>query len=169
MAMQITYSLTQHDFFDSTIAIRNRKRWAKWVFRASLPVLGLLIVFSLFTSPASKLVSNLAPLLFFILLWAFLLWGSPWWLARTQFLKQPSAQGQRTASCDGNGVNWQWDGGSSAVEWKTFIRWMETKDQILLCSSPVQCAIVPKRFLSSEQLPELRALLTQNIGAGLRV
>jgi len=27
--MQVTYALTQHDFFDSTIAIRNRKKWAK--------------------------------------------------------------------------------------------------------------------------------------------
>jgi uncharacterized membrane protein AbrB (regulator of aidB expression) len=101
--MQITYALTQHDFFDSIIAIRNRKKWAKWVFRASFPVLGLLIVVSLFTSPSSKLMSNLVPLLFFVLLWAFLLWGSPWWLARTQFVKQPSAQGQRTASFDRKG------------------------------------------------------------------
>jgi hypothetical protein len=131
--MKITYALTQRDFFDSMIAIRNRKRWAKWVFRASLPVLGLLIVFSLFTSPAPKLMLNLAPLLFFVLLWAFLLWGSPWWLARTQS-KQPSVQGQRTASLDSNGVHWQWDGGSSVTEWKTYIRWMETKNEILLCS-----------------------------------
>ena len=166
--MKITYALTQRDFFDSMIAIRNRKRWAKWVFRASIPVLGLLIVFSLFTSPAPKLVLNLARLLFFVLLWAFLLWGCPWWLARTQS-KQPSVQGQRTASLDSNGVNWQWNGGSSAVEWKTYMRWMETKNQILLCSSPVQCAIIPKRALSAEQLSELQTLLTENVGAVLRV
>ena len=166
--MKITYALTQRDFFDSMIAIRNRKRWAKWVFRASIPVLGLLIVFSLFTSPAPKLMLNLARLLFFVLLWAFLLWGSPWWLARTQS-KQPSVQGQRTASLDSNGVHWQWDGGSSVTEWKTYIRWMETKNEILLCSSPVQCAIIPKLYLSAEQLAELRTLLTENIGAVLRV
>lgn len=167
--MQITYALTQRDFFDSTIAIRDRKKWAKWVFRASLPVLGLLIVFSLFTSPGSKPISNLAPLLFLVLLWTFFLWGSPWWCARTQFLKQPSAQGERTASFDSNGVSWQWDGGSSVTGWKSYIRWMETTNQILLCSSPVQCAIVPKRALSAEQLLELRTLLTEEIGAGLRV
>jgi len=54
------------------------------------------------------------------------------------------------------------------VEWKTYVRWMETRNQILRCSSPVQCAIVPKRALSAEQLSELRTLLTENIGAGLR-
>ena len=166
--MQVTFSLTQHDFFGSIIAIRNRKKWAKWVFRASLPVLALLIVFSLFTAPGSRLLPHLAPLLFLVLLWAFLLWGSPWWLARTQS-KQPSAQGERTASFDSNGVSWQWDGGSSRTEWKTYVRWMETKNQILICSSPVQCAIIPKRALSGEQLSELQTLLTTNIGVGLRV
>ena len=30
--MQINYALSQADFFESTIAIRNRKKWAKWVF-----------------------------------------------------------------------------------------------------------------------------------------
>ncbi len=167
--MQVTYALSQHDFFESMIAIRNRKRWAKWFFRGTLPFLACLIAFEVLRSPRSQLVPNLAPLLFLVLLWAFLLWGSPWWFARTQFLKQPSAQGQRTASFDGDGVKWQWDGGLSVVQWKTYIRWMESKNQILLCSSPVQCGIVPKRVLNSEQLSELRTLLTQKIGAALRV
>ena len=167
--MQITYALSQRDFFESMIAIRNRKKWAKWVFRLSLPFLGLSIVFALFTSPRPHLVSNLAPLLFLFLLWTFLLWGSPWWSARTQFVKQPSAQGERTASFDSDGVNWQWNGGASAVQWKTFTRWMETKNLILLCFSPIQCGIVPKRALNAEQVSELRALLIQKIGTGLRV
>ena len=84
-------------------------------------------------------------------------------------MKQPSAQGERTASFDSDGVNWQWDGGASAVEWKTFTRWMETKNLILLCFSPIQCGIVPKRALNVEQVSELRTLLIQKIGTGLRV
>jgi hypothetical protein len=167
--MQVTYALNQRDFFESMIAIRNRKKWAKWVFRASLPFLACLIAFAVLRSPRSQLVPNLAPLLFLVLLWAFLLWGSPWWFARTQFLKQPSAQGQHTVSFDGDEVKWQWDGGSSVTQWKTYIRWMESKNQILLCSSPVRCGIVPKRALNEEQLSELRTLLTQKIGAALRV
>lgn len=167
--MQITYALSQRDFFESMIAIRNRKRWAEWLFRASPVLLVCLTVFSAITSPRSQLISNIAPLLFLFLVWVFLLWGSPWLFARTQFLNQPSAQGQRTALFDGDEVKWQWDGGSSAVQWKTYIRWMESKNQILLCSSPVQCGIVPKRALHGEQLSELRTLLTQKIGAALRV
>lgn len=167
--MQITYALNQRDFFESLIAIRNRKTWPKWVFRAALLLLVSLIAFSVLTSPRSQLVSNLIPLLALLLLWVVLLWACPWWSARTQFLKQPSAHGQRTASFDSNAVHWEWDGGSSVVEWKTYIRWMESENQVLLCSSPIQCGIVPKRALNAEQLSELRTLLTQKIGAGLRV
>jgi YcxB-like protein len=167
--MQISYALSRRDFFESMIAIRNRKNWAKWVFRLSIPVLGLSILFALFTSPRSQLVSNVAPLLFLVLAWTFLLWGSPWWSARTQFVKTPSAQGERTASFSSDGVNWKWNGGSSAVEWKSFTRWMETEKLFLLCLSPIQCGIVPKRALNAEQLSELRALLIEKIGVGQRV
>ena len=167
--MQITYTLSQRDFFESIIAIRNRKRWAKLVFRATLPFLVCVVAFATLKAPRSQVASTMAPLLVLFLLWAFLLWGSPWWFARTQFLKQPSAQGSRTASFDGDGVKWQWDGGTSIVEWKTYMRWMESKNEILLCSSPIQCGIVPKRALRAEQLSELRTLLTQKIGTGLQV
>lgn len=167
--IQITYALNQRDFFESMIAIRNRKTWAKWFFRVTPAFLVCLVVFLVLTSPRLQLISTLILLLSLLLLWTLLLWVSPWLSARTQFLKQPSAQGQRMASFDGNAVNWQWDGGSSIVEWKTYMRWMESKNQILLCSSPIQCGIVPKRALNAEQLSELRMLLTQKIGAGLRV
>jgi len=167
--MQVTYALSQRDFFESMIAIRNRRKLAKWVFRASPVLLLCLIVFSVLRSPRSQLISNMTPLLFLLLVWTFLLWGSPWLFARTQFQNQPSAQGQRTALFDSDEVKWQWDGGSSVVQWKTYIRWMESKNQILLCSSPVQCGIVPKRALNAEQLSELRTLLTQKVGAPLRV
>jgi hypothetical protein len=167
--MQITYALNQRDFFESLIAIRNRKKWLKWVFRASPVIIVFFVAFAAFASPRSQLISNLIPLMGLILLWVVMLWVSPWLSARTQFLKQPSAQGKRTASFDSGAVHWEWNGSSSVAEWKTYIRWMESKNQILLCSSPIQCGIVPKRALNEEQLSELRMLLTQKIGAGQRV
>ena len=117
-AMQITYALSQRDVFESTIAIRNRKTWAKWGCRVILAFLLSLIIRSTLTSPLSQLMSNVAPLLFLLLLWAFFLWASPWWFARTQFLKRPSSRGQQTISLDRNGVKWQWDGGLSVTEWR---------------------------------------------------
>ena len=167
--MQFTYSLTQRDFSEAMIAIRNRKAWAKWIFRILPALLVVLIAVSIRTDSRSQLLSSLVPILVLFLFWTFLLWGSPWLLARQQFLKQPSAQGEHTVSFDRDVVGWHWNGGSSAVEWKNYIRWMETKNQILVCSSPVQCGIIPKRALNAEQLLELRTLLRQKLGAGLQV
>ena len=167
--MQVTFALTQRDFFEALIAIRNRKKWAKWSFRAILAVLLLFVIFSVVTSPRSQLLSNLAPLLFLLVLWIVLMWVSPWSLAHKHFKQQPSAQGERTASFEADGIEWHWDGGSSVVEWRNYIRWMETSNEILLCTSPVQCVIVPKRTMNAEQLSQLQTLLTEKLGSGLRV
>ena len=170
--MEVNYELTQRDFFESLIAHRNRKKWVKWSFRVFITVAIIFAGLSLFVAamrPSAETLSNLFPFLGLVGLWCLLMWGSPWWLARTQFLKQPSAQGRRRALFDGDGIHWRWDGGSSEVEWKSYVRWMETRNEILLYTSPVLFGIVPKRALTPEQLSELRTLLTQNIGAGLRV
>lgn len=66
-------------------------------------------------------------------------------------------------------VSRTWNGGSSVVAWKNYIYWMETKTQFLLCSSPISCAIIPKRALKGEEEEGLRALLTDKLGSGRRV
>ncbi len=166
--IQITCALSQRDFFESMIATRNCNRWAKWGYRVAFVVLACLSVFSVLKFSRSQGVSSLIPLLSLLALWAFLLWASPWLSARTRFLKQPSVQRQRTVSFGDKAVDWQWDGGSIVVEWKTYIRWIESKNQIVLCSPLIQSGIVPKRALNAEQLSELRTLLTQKVGAGIR-
>jgi YcxB-like protein len=84
-------------------------------------------------------------------------------------LEATVSTGQRTASFDGDAVIWHWDGGSIVLEWKTYIRWIESKNQIVLCPPLIRTGIVPKRALNAEQLSELRTLLTQKIGAGIPV
>jgi hypothetical protein len=171
--MQISYRLSQQDFFQSLIAHRNRKKWVKWMFRFIIAALCFLVTWSLISvvrhPGAEKITSSVLPPLAMLFVWAFVMWGSPWRLARMQFSKKPSAQGQRSASLNANGIQWQWDGGTSAVEWKTYIHWMETKNQILIFSSPVQFGIIPKRALQPEEVDELRKLLTDHIGVGWRV
>ena len=164
--MQITYKLRQRDFFESFIAMRNRKNWMKWGFRFIVAALVLLVTARLLWGmrQPGTIVSDLLVPLVLLMVWAFMMWGSPWSLARMQFLKQPSAQGRRIALLDSSGVQWHWDGGSTTTEWRTYTHWTETKNDILLFTSPVQCGIVPKRDLQTEQLAELRTLLTNNIG-----
>ena len=44
------------------------------------------------------------------IMWAVLMWGSPWWAARNQFSKQSVAHGPRTMRLDSTGVHWRDEG-----------------------------------------------------------
>jgi DNA-binding transcriptional LysR family regulator len=164
--MEVTYELTQRDFFDSFIAHRNRSAFSKWTFRIAVAIvfifagggLALLVV-----RPNTQTLSNLAPLFAMAVMCGALMWAFPWWAARNQFLKQPAAQGRRTMLLDSSGVHWRWNGGSADVEWKNFIRFRESRHQFLLYSSPACFNIVPKRALTPEQMSEFRTLLAQNL------
>jgi hypothetical protein len=91
-----------------------------------------------------------------ILMWVGLLWGLPRWNASRQFLKQPGAQGERSVLLDGSGVHWHWNGGSSDIAWKNYVRWLEGKKQFLLYTSPACFNIIPKRGLTPDEIIELR-------------
>jgi hypothetical protein len=165
--VQITYKLKQRDFFESFIAMRNRKTWMKWGFRFIVVALAFLVTWRLvwgMRHSGDQTTSDLLIPLVLLAVWVFMMWGSPWSLARSHFSKQPSAQEQRKAILDSSGIQWRWDGGSTTTEWRTYIHWTETKNDILLFTSPIQCGIIPKRDLQTEQLAELRTLLTNNIG-----
>src|SRR5262245_34073634 len=145
--MEVTYELTQRDFFDSFIAHRNRSAFAKWTFRSIVAVVLILAsagLGSLAVHPNTQTLSSLAPLFGLAVMWLDLMWGSPWGAARNQFLKQPAAQGPKKILLDSAGVYWRWNGGSADIEWKNFIRFQETKNQFLLYSSPACLNIVPK-------------------------
>ena len=97
------------------------------------------------------------------LMWIALVWALPRWGVRRQFRKQPGAHGFRTLLLDDGGAHWRWNGGTSDIEWRNYIRWVDGKNQILFYTSPVCFNILPKRKLSPEQLGELRDLLLRNI------
>jgi hypothetical protein len=164
--VEITYELTQQDVFDSMIAHRNRTPFAKWRFRVMLLVAllaGAVGVFLIFAQPTSGLTLNAMILVAVAVLWACCKLAAPWWAARNQFRKQPSAQGPRTLSLDSTGMRWQWDGGTSDIAWKNVIRYLEGTSGFLLYTSPVMFVTIPKRALSAEQLVAFRALLTEHV------
>ncbi len=166
--MEVTYELTQRDFFDSLIAHRNRSDFARWAFRLIVSVVCLLVGVGLLqfaSHPKAETLSTFGPLFALAIMWVALLWVSPWLSARKQFSRQPGAQGPRTMVLDAAGVHWRWNGGSADVEWKNFIRFLESKSEFLLYSSPACFNILPKRALSPDQLSELRGLFAQNISS----
>ncbi len=164
--MEINYQLTQRDFFESFIAHRSASPLRKWLPRfVSLFVFGLLGLGLLgeIVHPYPNGWSNLMPLFIIAAAWLFLFFGSPRLSARKQFLKQPKAQGPRRVLLDSDGIHWRWEGGSSDLEWGNQIRFVESKNQFLIYTSPACFSIVPKRGLAPDQLEELRTILSQNI------
>lgn len=163
--MEVTYQLTQRDFFDSFIAHRNRSVVRKWFLRIVVLTVFAFLVIGLLGAilrPYPKVWSDLTPLFVLAAFWIVLLWGSPWLAARRQFFGQPAAQGRRTLLLDSGGVHWRWDGGSSDADWKNYVRFLEGKNQFLIYTSPACFNILPKRALTAEQLSELRALFAQH-------
>jgi YcxB-like protein len=162
--MEIKYELTQKDFTESFTAHRNRRSVVKWIRRIVAGIMLLGLAFVLFGAVRTGNTRTLTPLFACVALWLLIIAGLPlWWSARKQFLKQPGAHGPRTVVMDEDGAHWRWNGGSSDVEWKNYIRSIEGKNQILFYTSPACFNILPKRAIPAEHMDTLRELLKQNI------
>ena len=164
--MQIAYELTQKDFIEAYTAHRNRTALSKWSRKLFLWIASLstaIVVFGFLVKPSVQAAKALLPFLGLVVAWIAILWILPRWTMRRQFLRQPGAHGQRTVLLDASGVHWRWNGGSSDIEWRNYIRSVEDKNQILFYTSPACFNILPKRVIAAEQLSELRSLLVQNI------
>lgn len=167
--MQITYELTEKDFTEAYSAHRGGKTWSNWARRIFIWIAGLFTAFVLLgfvAKPSWEQAKVLLPFLAIVVLWIGVLWFLPAWSMRRQFLRQPGAHGPRTLTVDEAGVHWKWNGGSSDVEWKNYIRFVDGKKQILFYTSPACFNIVPKRALGAEELGSLRGLLEQHIRVG---
>jgi hypothetical protein len=165
--MEITYELTQKDFTESFNAHRNRRPFVKWARRTVAWVMILASALALFGSIRTGNTRTLLPFFGLVAMWLLFLAGAPtWWSARRQFLRQPGAHGARTVLFDAIGAHWQWNGGSSDVEWKNYVRSVEGKNQVLLYTSPACFNIIPKRALGKEGLAEVLTLLKQRIPSG---
>jgi hypothetical protein len=165
-AMQLSYELTEKDFGESYVAHRNRNALSKWSRRIFVSMAGLctaIVLLGFLMKPSAQAARDLLPFLGLVIAWIAILWILPRWTMRRQFLKQPGAHGQRTLLLDSIGAHWRWNGGSSDVEWKNYIRSVEGKNQFLFYTSPACFNILPKRALAAAQLGEIRELLKQNI------
>lgn len=163
--MELTYDLTQKDFYDAFVAHGERSVFLKWGRRLRL---GFIFLFTLITPIGLLTLAkdhqirfvSVVPLLAF---WAISIWGLPWWSGRTQFLKQ-AAQGFRTMTLDGSGIHWRWQGGQADVEWTNFVRFLESKTLFLLYASPSCYNIVPKRAFAPGGTESFRELLQEKLG-----
>jgi hypothetical protein len=126
--MQIDYELTQRDFIDAFTAHRYRSAVRKWLTRLFMSItliLAAVLSFDLIVVFNAQDAKTLMPYLVFGFLWIGASLVLPRWNARKQFSKQPGAHGPCTVSMGATGVHWRWNGGSSDVAWKNYIRALE--------------------------------------------
>jgi len=164
--MQIACELTQQDFIEAYSVHRNRSAFSKWSRRLFVWSAGLftaVVLLGFLIKPSLQAAKSLMPLLVFVVMWIAILWILPRRTMRRQFVKQPGAHGPRTVVLDASGAHWRWDGGSSDVEWKNYIRSAEGKNQILFYTSPACFNLLPKPVLAAEQLTEIQSLVQQNL------
>ena len=148
--MQITYELTKHDFIEAYSAHRNRsavRMWIRRIFLWGLCLVAVFILFGFLVKPSVQSAKGLMPFFAVVIMWVLILAFLPRWTMGRQFTKQPGAHGPRTLLLDSSGAHWRWNGGSSDVEWKNYIRSVEGKNQFLLYTSPACFNILPKRVL----------------------
>jgi hypothetical protein len=165
-AMQINYQLSEKDFVEAYGVHRNRtpfKKWSMRLFIALIVLMAVAVFAAALIDHTQQAAKNLLPFTGLLAFWIICLWIFPRWNMRHQFRKQPGAQGPRTVTFDVDGAHWRWDGGSGDIAWKNYTRWIEGKSQILFYTSPACFNILPTQGLPSEQITDLRELLTQNI------
>jgi len=167
--MEIKYELTKRDFYEALIAHQYRSKFSKCC-RYSMPVfiaifLGVSLLSAVF-SPISQWLSTAVPMLLISVFWAGLLWGLPWLMAGKQFVKQPLAHGSKTGIFDAAGIHWFGDSAESKLEWKHYIRVLDSKNHFLFYISPFAFNIVPKRAFTAEQIADLRELIANHILQG---
>jgi YcxB-like protein len=160
--MELTCTVTQQDFYDALTANRSRTALARWAFRLANCFIylsaALCLVLMIFHS--TRLAPGaVAPLLGFAFCWAMFTWVLPRRFARKQFREQPAAHVPNKMTLDASGVHWRWDGGSSDLEWKNYIRVLESKRQFLFYTSPYYFHIVPKRPMTPQQVSDFRAMV----------
>ena len=98
-------------------------------------------------------------------LWIWVGLGMTYQLAaKKQFNKNPSLREPRRVEFTDAGMTTDAGVASSQQSWKAYLRFVESKDNFLLYSSPACFNIVPKRVLQPEQVTELRQLFQAHIG-----
>lgn len=167
--MEIQYQLTERDFREAMFAHRKVRPFQRWFYRGLIALVVVLLGFAALVLLGAaithdlKPAMNIIPLIGLIVAWAGLIWLVPPWMAKTQFRKQPAVQSARSVKVDDAGLRSSWDGGSAESAWKNYIGIFESKNEILLYTSPACFNILPKRALTPEQLEEFRTLAKENI------
>ena len=167
--MQVTYQLTQEDFYQGCLAWRSRRKWQLWMLRIAYVIVGIAFLTSLLTllldRSSMTAPTALAGLAFCVVWFAYVLL-TPRFSSRRQFRSMPSVQSPITLDITEAGLEIHTIHAESKVSWAAYVGWVERKTVFVILPQPRIYVPIPKRAFNEEQIEEFRELLRRTVKAG---
>ena len=143
--LAVTVSLTQNDYHKALMALASQKRgWARRIlFWISLAFLAYMLYSWISTS--DDWPYKVAFVVIFVVLVLALIYGLPYWAARSFVKKNPDKLGPSRHEIGPEGATFQSVHGEGRLAWTAFHQIRETPDLFLLYTQSNFAQIVPKR------------------------
>lgn len=167
--MQVTYQLTQEDFYQGHLGWRSRRKWQQWVRWIAYFVVACSSLISLFLLVVDRSAETTPFAVFSVVLgvlWFAYMLLAPRLSTRRQFRNYPLAQSQITLHTSEQGLAFHNPHAESRIAWSAYVGWGEAKSVFVIMPQPRAYVAIPKRAFTAEQLSEFRELLRRNIKPG---
>lgn len=163
--MEISYQLTKDDYRQGFKAFRKRTAFARWTNRVAVALFFLILASALLLSffGRDKSFSNLFPLWAILVVWAWFIWGCPYYVAHKMIKGSRNASLLHTMNISESGVYSRSPAAESRFTWDLVVGWEEAERVFALFPSSVSYFPIPKRALTDDQQNELRTLLQNKI------
>lgn len=162
--VQLNYTLTADDYRQGFKAIRKRRLMSRLMYWFGYFIIALalfLLVATLIIGDRNQ-ISNVLPLCFIALVWAAILWLSPWLTAR-RVTSGPVYTSPHTVNIDETGLHSRTPVSDGTITWPSIVCWQEVDRIFAIFLSPISFVPIPKRAMTAEQQEEFRAMLKQNV------
>jgi hypothetical protein len=164
--MEVTYQLTEDDFRHGMVAWRMRSKWRRWNYWFGLAIMVPILILSvilLVVNPHSEFREILWIGLGASIVWLASIRTQPWFSARLQFRRMPSAHSPVTLAVSDAGLHVRSLHGDSHVAWSAYTGWAEETSVFVLFPQPRIYLPIPKRAFTEQQQVEFRETLRRNI------
>ena len=162
--MHIEYAISEQDYASAQkLAMKQMKPLQQRLTLQWLPAFGLFLLgFVLYTGFKQGFSANLVPGVFIPFLFLSLRFTAKKAI-RNSYAKATNMHGSLVLDIDDDGIRFQGPTYDSQVSWAHFGRFFEDNESFLIVHNSSIFNIVPKRFLSAEQITELRDIFSRHI------
>jgi hypothetical protein len=162
--VQLNYTLTVDDYRQGFKALRKRRLMTRitYLFGYAIVAFAAIMLVLVLIFFDSKSFQNVLPLIFAAVVWAAILWLSPWLSAR-RIVSGPVYTSPHTVNIVDTGLHSRTPVSDGTITWPSIVSWQEVDRIFAIFLSPVAFIPIPKRVMTDPQQEEFRALLQQHV------